>query len=258
MGRNIFSVENKVTIVTGASSGFGQHFAKTLAKAGSKIAIGARRIDKLQTIAKEITQEGGIVTAFELDVTNRDSINNFVNHTIQRYGQIDILINNAGVSVIGKQFFEHTDEDWDKVVDTNLKGVWIMSQTVIQHMIEKKVAGSLINISSAADFRTRPPIMFVGYNASKAGVSHLTRALAAQFAPQQIRVNAIAPGWFETEMTADMLKKSGQALLEKIPMHRFGDMSDLDGALLFLASDASSYISGTIIRIDGAIAANSL
>ncbi len=256
--QDLFSVKDKVVIVTGASSGIGRHFACTLAGAGAKVVIGARRLENLQATVEQIVGSGGTVRGMPLDVTDRHSVQQFVSETIKQFGHIDVLVNNAGVSVAGKSFFDYDDDDWQRVIDTNLKGVWMMTQVVVEQMLATQTVGSIINISSAADLRTRPHIMFVAYNASKAGVSHMTRAMAAEFADRHIRVNAIAPGYFSTEMTQALPQQSMIALLEKIPMHRFGELNELDGALLLLASDASRYISGSIIRVDGALGANAL
>lgn len=254
---HIFSVKNKVIVVTGASSGIGCHFSKVLAAAGAKIALGARRINKLAQLVDEISKNKGIAHLHELDVTNLNSIKKFVISIKEKLGPIDVLINNAGIDS-RKNLFETEEMDWTPVIDTNLKGLVFTTQVVAKQMIENNRKGSIINISSVSDtlaFKDGNP----AYMASKAGVAHFTHLSALQLAAANIRVNAIAPGVFKTEINEDLFDTDvSRALEPKIPLQRFGNLDDLNGALLLLCSDASQYMTGTILRVDGGLCINKL
>ncbi len=254
---SLFSVKDKVIVITGASSGLGCHFAKTLAREGARVVMCARRLDKLRVIAEEITKEGGIAMTLELDVKNGASVKKLAPAVVSQFGQIDVLINNAGVDA-RKNLFETTEMDWAPVVDTNLKGVVFVTQAIAAQMVEKKKGGSIINISSVSDL-----LAFKGgnpaYMISKAGISHFTHLLALELASSNIRVNAIAPGVFRTEINADLFDTDISRMLQpKIPLLKFGQLDDLNGALLLLSSDASRYMTGTIIRVDGGLGINKL
>jgi len=255
--QKLFSVKDKIILITGASSGLGCHFAKTLALAGAKIAICARRIDKLKKIANEINQDGGIAVPFALDVTQASEIKNVIAEIENKMGIIDVLINSAGVDA-RKNIFETSEADWAPVIDTNLKGLMLVTQAVAAHMVENKKAGSIINISSVSDvlgFKGGNP----AYMMSKAGVSHFTHLLALELANENIRANAIAPGIYRTEINDDLFDTELSKVIEtKIPLLRFGKLEDLNGALFLLCSDASRYMTGTIIRVDGGLAINKL
>lgn len=254
---SLFSVKEKVILITGASSGLGCHFAKTLARMGAKVAMGARRLDKLKNIANEIHNDGGVAIPFALDVTQASNIRNVVKEIENQLGQIDVLVNNAGVDA-RKNIFETCDADWTPVIDTNLKGLMLVTQAIAAHMIENKKTGSIINISSVSDilgFKGGNP----AYLMSKAGVSHFTHLLALELASVNIRANAIAPGIYRTEINEDLFDTDLSKELEtKIPLLRFGKLEDLNGALLLLCSDASCYMTGTIIRVDGGLGINKL
>lgn len=253
----LFSVKDKVILITGASSGLGHHFTKTLAKAGAKVAMIARRLDKMKKISIEISKDGGVAIPFALDITQTSDIKNVVKEIENHLGQIDVLINNAGVDA-RKNIFETTDADWNPVIDTNLKGLVLITQAVAARMIENKKTGSIVNISSVSDilgFKGGNP----AYMISKAGVSHFTHLLALELASSNIRVNAIAPGVYRTEINDDLFDTDlSKALETKIPLLRFGNLGDLDGALFLLCSDASRYMTGTIIRVDGGLGINKL
>jgi len=255
--KTLFSVKDKVILVTGASSGLGHYFTKTLAKAGAKVAMIARRLDKMKKISIEISQGGGVAIPFILDITQTSDIKSVVKEIENQLGQIDVLINNAGVDA-RKNIFETTDADWALVIDTNLKGLVMVTQTVAARMIENKKTGSIVNISSVSDilgFKGGNP----AYMISKAGISHFTHLLALELASLNIRVNAIAPGVYRTEINDDLFDTDlSKALETKIPLLRFGNLGDLDGALLLLCSDASRYMTGTIIRVDGGLGINKL
>ena len=244
-----FDITGKAVFVTGASSGIGRHFAEVLAAAGAKVAAVARRADRLEELAREIEARGGECLPLAGDVTKQDSIRETIAAAEDSLGPVSILVNNAGV-VVSKPLFEHTEADWDYVVDTNLKGAWLTAREFAHHLIEKKRPGRIINISSILASRTigRVP----AYCAAKAGLTHLTHVLAMELARYSILVNALAPGYVETDFNREYFQtEAGQRLISRIPLRRLGQAPDLDGALLFLASPASAYVTGAIIAVDG-------
>jgi len=246
---NPFTLEGQRVLVTGASSGLGRHFAVTLAKAGAAVAVAARSTEKLVDSAEEIRGLGGSATAVTLDVTDAASVHEAVARAEADMGPITTLVNNAGV-VVSKPLFEHDENDWDRVVDTNLKGAWLVAQEVARRMVAHGRGGGIINIASILGLRV------VGglpeYCASKAGLIHLTKVLALELARHKIRVNAIAPGYIRTDLNRGFFEsEAGQAMVRRIPQRRVGEPRDLDGALLLLASDASRYMTGAVITVDG-------
>ena len=244
-----YGLGGRVAIVTGASSGLGRHFALVLARAGVKVAVTARRLDRLQALAAEIEGLGGQALPLALDVTDPKAVGDAVAATARELGPISVLINNAGTVVV-KPALEHTPEDWDRVIDTNLKGVWLMARETARHMVGADQGGSIVNIASMLGSVVMRQVP--SYCASKAGVIQLTRALALELARHRIRVNAIAPGYFTSEMTRDWLdSEPGQAMVKTIPQRRAGAPEDLDGVLLLLASDASRYMTGCVVSVDG-------
>lgn len=254
---DLFRLDGHRVLVTGASSGLGRYFAHTLAKAGAAVALAARSADKLADGAAEIRGIGGKAIAVTLDVTDAASVREAVARTESELGPITTLVNNAGV-VAGKPLFEHDENDWDRVMDTNLKGAWLVAQEVARRMVAHAQGGTIINIASILGLRV------VGgglpeYSASKAGLIHLTKVLALELARYNIRVNAIAPGYIQTDLNREYLQsQAGQALIRRIPQRRPGEPSDLDGVLLLLASDASRYITGAVIPVDGGHLVSSL
>jgi NAD(P)-dependent dehydrogenase (short-subunit alcohol dehydrogenase family) len=244
-----FDLTGKVALVTGASSGLGRRFALVLAKAGAKVGVAARRTDKLAEVVREIESFDGRAVPIPLDVTDPASVRAAVAAAETELGPIGVLVNNAGTIVV-KPLLDHTVEEWDRVLDTNLKGVWLMAQEGARHMIRLGHGGSIVNVASMLGLTAqakRP-----SYCAAKAGVIHLSRAMAIELAPHKIRVNAIAPGFFDSEMTHGYLASdAGRAMAARIPMKRTGAAEELDGALLLLASDASSYMTGTVLSVDG-------
>ncbi len=247
---NPFFLAENVAIITGASSGLGRHFAVTLARAGAKVALGARRVDRLQEVVAEIEGFDGRALAVALDVTDGESVREAVSAAETELGPISILVNNAGVSGGAKRALEVEEAEWLGVIDVNLNGVWRMAQEVAKHMVRLGHGGSIINIASMLGLAAVPYIP--AYCASKAGVVNLTRALALELARHDIRVNAIAPGYFESEMTHDFLGSAeGRSMIDQIPQRRSGNPAELDGALMLLASDASSYMTGSVITVDG-------
>jgi NAD(P)-dependent dehydrogenase (short-subunit alcohol dehydrogenase family) len=244
-----FSVAGQVALVTGASSGIGLHLAEILALAGAKVALAARRIDRLEEACAAIRERGGICLPVALDVTRRDSITAALEAVETGLGPLSVLVNNAGV-VVSKPFFEHTEEDWDHVIDTNLKGAWMTAREFAHHLVERKRPGRVINIASVLSFRTIARVP--SYLAAKAGLLHLNNAMAMELARYDILVNAIAPGYIVTDFNRDFLmSEAGQKLAVRVPMKRVGQVEDLGGALLFLASPASAYVTGACISVDG-------
>ena len=244
-----FSVAGEVALVTGASSGIGRHFAEVLAAAGAKVALAARRLDRLAEVARQIEAAGGTCLPVACDVTDGDSIAAAIAAVESDLGPVSVLVNNAGV-VVSKPLLEHTEADWDYVIDTNLKGAWLMAQQFARHLVAQRRPGRIVNIASVLGFRTigRMP----SYLAAKAGLLHLTRTMAMELARHGILVNALAPGYIETDFNREFLKTPpGQSLVGRIPLKRVGQAEDLDGALLFLASPASAYVTGAIISVDG-------
>jgi len=245
----IFDLSGRVALVTGASSGLGRHFAGVLARAGAAVALTARRADRLETAAGEIAAQGGRVAAVACDVSDAASVRQAVAAAGAALGPLDILVNNAGIA-ISKPMLEHSEEEWDRVVDTNLKGAWLMSREVADAWVKTARKGRIVNIASLLALRTVRHVP--SYTASKAGLVHLTRTMAVELARRGITVNAIAPGYFATDMNRSFLASdTGQALIGRIPMGRSGQPEDLDGALLLLASDAGAYITGAVLPVDG-------
>lgn len=244
-----FHLDGRVALVTGASSGFGHYFAKILAEAGARVVAGARRMDRLDHLCEEIRAAGGEACAAELDVTDGDSIEAAFATAESEFGTVQILVNNAGISR-GAFLADSSEEDWDAVIDTNLKSVWRVARQAARRMREAGLPGSVINIASILAFGTGKTLG--SYMAAKAGVVHLTRAMALEWADLSIRANALAPGYFPTEMSGDFFETArGREMIERIPQKRVGYVEELAGPLLLLASDASSYMTGSVITVDG-------
>ena len=244
-----FSVAGKVALITGASSGFGRHFAKVLAREGAKVGLAARRVDALQSLEQEIRSAGGVAAVAQLDVADVPSISKAVGAIERELGRIDVLVNNSGTSIV-KPTLEYTEQDWDAVVDVNLKGAFFVATEVARRMRTDTRGGSIINIESILSFRQTGHIP--AYVASKAGLTQLTRTLALELARHNIRVNGIAPGYFSTDINRDYLaSEAGAAMIKRIPQRRAGNVEDLEGPLLLLASDASRYMTGTTLVVDG-------
>ncbi|MBM3504888.1 MAG: glucose 1-dehydrogenase [Alphaproteobacteria bacterium] len=254
---NPFDVRGRCILVTGASSGIGHHAARMFAAAGAKVAIAARRADRLEALAKDLGKSGAAVFPIALDVADADACERAIDRVEREFHPIDVLLNNAGTTM-SKPILEHTAEDFQRVVDVNLNGAWVMAQGVAKRMATRKDrlpkgGGSIINITSVAAIRTM--IRTPAYVSSKAGLAHLTRMMAMELAPYRVRVNSIAPGLFITELSKDYVHTDrGKAMLAKIPMGRPAADDEMDGALLLLASDAGSYITGAEIIVDGGVA----
>jgi NAD(P)-dependent dehydrogenase (short-subunit alcohol dehydrogenase family) len=244
-----FDLDGKVAIVTGASSGLGWQFALVLARAGAKVAIAARRVERLGELARQIESFDGRAIPIALDVTDPKSIADCVSTAETELGPVSILVNNAGVAERG-HVLDHSAEAWNQVLSVNLDGVWLMAQETARHIARLGHGGTIINIASILGLTARAHL--ASYCASKAAVINLTRAMALDLAQQDIRVNAIAPGYIETDINREFLhSEAGQAMIADIPQGRVGSPEDLDGALLLLASDASRFMTGSVIVVDG-------
>ena len=253
---DLFSLAGQRVLVTGSSSGLGKHFALTLARAGAHVAVAARRKDKLAAVVTEIAATGGHAIAVEMDVTDRSSVCAALDMIQSSMGVIDIVVNNAGVTN-SKPPLDFTDDDWQAVIDTNLTGAWIVAQETSRRMIAANVSGSIINITSI--LATRVAGALSPYAASKAALKQLTHSFALELARHNIRVNSLAPGYIATDLNRDFLQSDlGEKLKVRIPARRFGELENLDGALLLLASRASAYMTGSEIVVDGGHLVSSL
>ena len=256
IAHNLFDVQGRVALVTGASSGLGEHFALTLAACGASVAVAARRLDRLEALVTRITGEGGKAVAVPLDVTDAAAVAAAFEHVTGSLGAPDIVVNNAGVAHT-KAALELTEDDWRRVMDTNLDGAWRVAQAAARAMTGAGKGGSIINIASILGLRVATHLL--AYNAAKAALIHATQALALEWARHRIRVNAIAPGYIETEINKGFFATdAGQAMVKRVPQRRIGKASDLDGALLLLASDAGSYMTGSVLVVDGGHVVSSL
>jgi NAD(P)-dependent dehydrogenase (short-subunit alcohol dehydrogenase family) len=248
---SLFDLTGHRAMINGASGGLGLHFARTLARAGASVALAARRADKLADAVKAIEQEfGAKAVAVSMDVSQRDSINAALDQAAQGLGGvIDVLVNNAGVSGT-KRPLDYTDQDWDWVVGTNLKGAWAVMQECARRMVESRTPGSIINITSILGSRVTN--LLTPYIAAKGGLRQLTEAMALELARYDIRVNSLAPGYFVTDLNRKELEGDvGGVMLKRIPTRRYGEYEQLEGPLLLLASKAGSHMTGSEIVVDG-------
>ncbi len=244
-------LDGRTALVTGASSGLGRHFAGVLAAAGATVVAAARRADRLDSLCAEIEAAGGKATALSLDVTDEKSV-------AAVFAQVapDMVINNAGIAATTKAI-DVDVEEWDDIIDTNLKGAFLVAQAAARGMVERGTAGAILNIASVAGMRVANQL--APYSASKAGLIQLTKSLALEWARHGIRVNALCPGYILTEINRDFFASDGGvAMIKRIPQRRLGMPADLDGALLLLVSDAGAYITGATLAVDGGHLVNSL
>lgn len=252
MSTDIFRLDGKRVLVTGASSGLGAHFALTLASAGADLVLAARRTDKLEETARAVRELGREATTVAMDVGDYESVES----AFLKIPEFDVLINNAGVNRVG-QTHELSKPDWDSVIGTNLNGVWHVTHFALNRWLNAEKPGNIINVASILGLRVSNQLP--AYSASKAAVVQLTQSVALDYARYGIRCNAICPGYFETDMNREFMQSEpGQRLLKRVPFRRMGDQPELDGPLLLLASEASSYMSGVAMPVDGAHACNAL
>jgi NAD(P)-dependent dehydrogenase (short-subunit alcohol dehydrogenase family) len=250
MPQSVFDMSGRRVLITGGGSGLGQRFAHTLAAAGATVILAARRADRLEQTAASIRAAGGSAHCVTMDVASAASVaQGFA--AIAATGPLDVLVNNAGAAA-DKSLLETSEDEWDLLMDANLKGAWLVARAAAGTMIANGTGGAIVNIASilgsAVQMRTGP------YSAAKAGLLHLTRAMALEWARHGIRVNAIAPGYYRTDMAADFLDSAaGKQLQKRIPQRRLGNPEELDGAILLLASGASSYMTGSVITVDGGL-----
>lgn len=249
--KDMFGLEGQVALVAGASSGIGAEFSKALARAGADVVLGARRADRIEALAKEIAEETGRRTlAVALDVTDQASVEAAFDKAEAELGTPTVICNNAGIARTNWAI-EDTEEDWDAQMDTNLKGMWRVARVAAKHMLEHGKGGSIINTASIMGLRVASQQTI--YATSKAGVVQMTKAMALEWQRFGIRVNAICPGWFVTEINEDFLKTDfGQQMLKQTPAKRAGELSELVPPMLMLASGASSFTTGIALPVDGA------
>ena len=244
-----FSLAGKAALVTGASSGLGRHFAKVLAGAGAKVALAARRLERLEHLAQEIEAGGGTAVAVAMDVTDGASVARAFDAAEAALGPIGVLLNNAGVPS-GSFFLDMSESEWRDVLSVNIDGVFRVGKEGARRMVAQGAGGVIINTASMLSFGVSKSLS--AYAASKAAVASLTRTMALELAREKIRVNALAPGYFDTELNdAFLASAAGSRLIARLPLKRAGKLTDLDGPLLLLASDAGGYMTGSILVVDG-------
>ncbi|NWQ41300.1 SDR family oxidoreductase [Bacillus sp. EB106-08-02-XG196] len=254
--RDLFSLQGKTAIVTGGGRGLGEQIAEAYGDAGANVVICSRNLEACQQISDVLTAKGVRSLALKCDVSNPEEIQYVVDQTMKEFGRIDILVNNSGVSW-GAPALEMPEDKWDKVMSINLKAVFLFSQAVGKIMKEQR-SGKIINIASIAGFGGQDPTVMdaIGYSTSKGAVITFTKDLAVKLAPYNIHVNAIAPGFFPTKMAKVVIDYSGEKILERTPAGRFGSDDDMKGPALFLASDASNYVYGHVLVVDGGTSAS--
>lgn len=249
-------LQGRHALVTGASGGLGLHFARLLATAGADVSLAARRLGQLEEVVGDIEARGGCAGAVAMDVTNAGSVAQGFASAEQRSGPVQILVNNAGVALT-RNAVDVEEADWNQVVDTNLKGAWLAAREAARRLIAVGQAGVIVNIASILGLRVAGAV--APYAISKAGVIQMTKVLALEFARHSIRVNALAPGYIETDLNRDFFATdAGQAIIKRIPQRRLGQLEHLDGPLLLLASEESAYMTGAVVAVDGGHLVSSL
>lgn len=244
----IFDLKDRIAMVTGASSGLGVRFAQVLAANGAVVALVARRADRLKDVQATIEKAGGKAIAIEADVLDRAAMARAFDQAEKAFGTVTILVNNAGVAH-STRATDLTEEEWRRVIGTNLDAVFAWAQEAAKRMLAAGKTGAIVNIASVLGFGVSKGT--IAYSTAKAGVIQMTKALGLELAFKGVRVNAIAPGWFITDINRDYLTGAGKGLTREIPVGRFGQDGDLDGALLLLVSDAGAYMAGTTVVVDG-------
>jgi NAD(P)-dependent dehydrogenase (short-subunit alcohol dehydrogenase family) len=245
----LFDVSKEIVLVTGASQGLGRQFARVLSAHGAAVALAARQTAKLKSLEEEIAAKGGRAVAVAMDVTDAASITSAIDAAEAALGSVTVLINNAGIA-IEKVAIDQTEDDWDAVIGANLKGAYFAATEIARRLIARQQEGNIVNIASVLGFGV---MKFLSpYTISKAGIIQATKALALELAGSGIRVNALAPGYIDTEMNHEFwATPAGEKLTKRIPQRRVGSESDLDGAILLLASSASRYMTGSVVTVDG-------
>jgi len=251
--RDLFDLSGRVAIVTGGAAGIGRQMADALADMGATLVLAARKRERLEQAAEDLNRRGITALPIRCDVANPDDVQNLVADTLGHFGRIDILVNNAGITW-GAPAEEMSLADWEKVIRTNVTGTFLCSQAVGRVMIQQQ-RGKIINVASVAGLFGSPPeiVDAVGYHASKGAIISFTRDLACKWARYHVYVNALAPGWFPSRMSRWILEHRGERILSHIPLGRFGGEDDLKGAIAFLASDASNYVTGQVLIVDGGL-----
>ena len=245
----IGELDGQTAFVTGASSGLGWRFAKTLAAAGAKVAIAARRRDKLEMLAAEIRADGGVVEVIPLDVADAAALPLAVEAAQNRLGLVSILINNAGIAPLAPAVTQEVAE-LDLMYATNIRAPFLLAREVARRLIERKQPGRIVNIASMGAFASKHEVPTTFYGVTKAAVVRMTERLAGEWAPHNINVNAIAPGFFRSEMSEEAIAKMGETLTAGLPRKRFGEPHQLDSTLLYLVSPRSDFVTGTCVKVD--------
>jgi len=250
MSATLFGLNGKTALITGGGTGLGRQFAMTLSQAGARVILSARRVERLEETAGWIREHGGEAHCIPMDVSHAATVDAAIAQAAA-IAPLDILVNNAGVAA-EPMLLDLDESEWDSVLDANLKGAWLVARAVARQMVAKSTPGSIVNIASVLGSAVQKGTG--AYAASKAGLLHLTRAMAVEWARHGIRVNAIAPGYYRTDMAEGFLEsEAGARMIKRIPRRRLGNPEELAGALLLLASDASSYMTGSVVTVDGGL-----
>ncbi len=256
MESNRFSLAGKVAVVTGGGRGIGRAIAIAIAVAGARVVAVSRSQEQLSTVVGEIEAQGGHGLALTADIGRVEDVETMVQQTVETFGRIDVLVNAAGISPFYTRAEKLTPEMWDSLMAVNLRGTFLCCQAAGKIMLTQKGGGSIINVSSAGGVVALPRL--AAYCAAKGGVIMLTKTLAVEWAPRNVRVNAIAPGWVATDMTLGLRDNEGvlKGILDTIPMERMGTPEEIAGAAVYLASDASSFVTGSVLAVDGGATAH--